>query len=134
MLLFIFVPKVQFHLKKNKAKLGTAIKKSRQNSNASKTSACDSNLSTASEGTGCSFDALDTGIKIYDTPAMRDEMKKENQKLTKENTRLELRVAELESLLSKKEGSAGEVNGEQKRSSVTFSEVEESKEAEESAV
>jgi hypothetical protein len=131
LLLFIFVPKVQFHRKKNKAKLGTAIKKSILNSNASRTSACDSNLSTASEGTGGSFDAVDTGIKIYDTPAMRDEMKKENKTLTKENTRLELRVAELESLLSKIEGSAGEVNDEQRRSSVTFSEAEESKEAEE---
>ena len=44
---------------------------------------------------------------------------------------MELRVAELESLLSKIEGSAGEDNDEQRRSSVTFSEAEESKEAEE---
>ena len=61
---------------------------------------------------------------------MRNEMKKQNQTLAKENARLEHRVAELEGLLGNKDEVMGE-DSETKRASVTFSEVSnESKEEE----
>jgi len=45
----------------------------------------------------------DGGVKIYDTPVMREGIKKKNETLTKENARLTIRVAELEELLDKKD-------------------------------
>ena len=45
----------------------------------------------------------DGGVKIYDTPAMREGIRKKNETLTKENARLTIRVAELEGLLGNKD-------------------------------
>jgi len=85
------------HRNKNKAKLGTSIKSSMANTNYRTQ---ESTTSTASMDSSVSDDG---GVKIYDTPAMREEIKKKNETLTKENARLTIRVAELEELLDKKD-------------------------------
>ena len=112
------------HRNKNKAKLGKSIQKSMANMNYRTQ---ESTTSTASMDSAVSDDG---GVKIYDTPAMREEIKKKNESLTKENARLTIRVAELEELLGKKDVVVEkDDNG---RSSVRFSEVtSESKEEDE---
>ena len=113
------------HRNKNKAKLGTSIKSSMANMNYRTQ---ESTTSTASMDSAISDDG---GVKIYDTPAMREEIKKKNETLTKENARLTIRVAELEELLGKKDVVV-EKDDNNGRSSVRFSEVtSESKEEDE---
>ena len=85
------------HRNKNKAKLGTSIKSSMANTNYRTQ---ESTISTSSMDSSVSDDG---GVKIYDTPAMREGIKKKNETLTKENARLTIRVAELEELLDKKD-------------------------------
>ena len=102
------------HRNKNKAKLGTSIKSSMANMNYRTQ---ESTTSTASMDSAVSDDG---GVKIYDTPAMREEIKKKNETLTKENTRLTIRVAELEELLGKKDVV---VEKDDDKPSVRFSEV-----------
>ena len=112
------------HRNKNKAKLGTSIQKSMANMNYRTQ---ESSTSTASMDSSVSDDG---GVKIYDTPAMREEIKKKNETLTKENARLTIRVAELEELLGKKDVVVEK--DDDRRSSVRFSEVtSESKEDDE---
>ena len=72
----------------------------------------------------------DLGVKIYDTPAMREEIKKKNETLVKENAQLTLRVTELEGLLDEAKVTGG-VKEEEKSTSVTFSDPDLTSNAEE---
>ena len=138
LLLFIFVPKVQFHRNKNKAKLGGAITKSMKNPNPSlKMSSNLTDVSTSSEVSstgGYSSARVSGGVKIYDTPAMREETKKQNEKLMKENAQLMLRVSELEGLLGKAKATGGVNEEVEKKTSVTFNTEEKEEEEGDSAV
>ena len=77
-------------------------------------------VSTSSVTSSSTDSDRDLGVKIYDTPAMREEIKKKNETLVKENAQLQLRVSELEGLLDEVKATGG-VNKEEKRTSVTFS-------------
>lgn len=144
LLLFIFVPKVQFHRNKNKAKLGGAITKSMKMKNVSspnpslnKMSSNLTDVSTSSEVSstgGYSSARVSGGVKIYDTPAMREETKKQNEKLMKENAQLMLRVSELEGLLGKAKATGGVNEEVEKKTSVTFNTEEKEEEEGDSAV
>ena len=129
LLLFIFMPKVQFHRNKNKAKLGGAITKSMKNVPSSNPSLnkMSSNLTDVST-------RVSGGVKIYDTPAMREETKKQNEKLMKENAQLMLRVSELEGLLGEAKATGGVNEEAEKRTFVTFNTEEKEEEEGDSAV
>lgn len=60
--------------------------------------------STSSAQDRASRSTIDYGVKIYDTPAMREETKKKNETLLEENTRLVERVEQLEVLLREANG------------------------------